>query len=146
MAFDFKSVLSQPAAAIERPKPLPIGTYKFIILSYAFAEIGEKKTPCVEFTMQASEAADDVNADELKAAGGLDEKKLKTKLFLTEDALFRLKEFLIAAGCDDKNGAASLEEMLVESRTKSIGVIVKHRAGTNEGDVFTDVAKVFAWA
>lgn len=87
-----------PADAVEKPKPLPEGTYELQILGFKFDESGQKKTPFVEFTcgVMANVSAD---ADELEKAGGTNKangnpKELRLTFYITDDSKWRLAQFL----------------------------------------------------
>ncbi len=98
---NFAALLSKPADQVEKPKPLPQGTYTFQVLKYGYGQTtGEKKTDFVEFTCGVSAAGADIDPTELEAAGGITraDGSMKTQdltFYVTEAALYRLTEFLI---------------------------------------------------
>lgn len=101
---DFSAILDRTSAEVERPKPLPIGPYAWAVKGLPRMDKSAKKgTPFVEFTCQPLQAMEGVDEDDLEAA--LTKKDGSKKLlgdmtqrltfYLTEDALWRLKKFLV---------------------------------------------------
>ena len=91
----FESILDTPAAQVERPKPLPAGTYDTIVVGLPeFGESSQKKTPFARFTHKIVAAGDDVDTSELEEMGGIADKTIKNTYYTTPDALFRLTDFL----------------------------------------------------
>ena len=65
----FESILDTPATEVERPKPLPAGTYDVIVKGlYEQGESTQKKTPYVRFIYAIQSAGEDVDADEIGRA------------------------------------------------------------------------------
>lgn len=101
LASNFTNILSKPATDFERPKPLPQGTYLMNVKpGYRLDESTKKKTPFVEFLCDVVEALKDVDAAELAEAGGVAGKIVKATFYLTDDAAYRLREFLETLGLD----------------------------------------------
>ena len=116
MSTNFGDILDRQTDDIERPKALPMGGYIWTIKGmYETGESAQKKTPYVEFTCVPIQATEDVDQDELKAT--LSRKNGQDKLlgdmtqrltfYLTEDALWRLKEFLGHCGIDTEGRTLS---------------------------------------
>ena len=101
---DFTSVLDSPASEAIRPRPLPQGTYVCMIRGMPRYDKSTKKgTDFAEFTLQIMEACEDVDQEVLKetltkADGEVtalkDFRPLRLTFYLTEDAKYRLPEFL----------------------------------------------------
>jgi len=101
LAANFTNILSKPASDFERPKPLPQGTYLMMVKpGYRLDESTKKKTPFVEFLCDVVEATDDVDAGELAEMGGVAGKVTKATFYLTDEAAYRLREFLETLGLD----------------------------------------------
>jgi len=140
----FASLLDTPGSEIERPKPLPVGTYVCMVQGLPrFDKSSKKQTDFVEFTLKLLEAGEDVDADELKAMGGLIDKTIKDTYYITESALWRLKEFLTNCGLDADDDT-SLRELIEEAPGKQVGVVIKHEASQDGTSVFARVAKTIA--
>lgn len=101
---DFSDILNRNVDDIERPKPMPVGTYKTVIKGQPrFDKSTKKQTEFVEFTHNIVEAADDVDEDSLKEylnGEKLRGKEIKNVYYLTENSLWRIKEFLGHCGLD----------------------------------------------
>ena len=68
----FESILDTPATEVERPKPIPAGTYDVIVKGlYEQGESTQKKTPFVRFIYAIQSAGEDVDPDELELIGGI---------------------------------------------------------------------------
>lgn len=140
---NFGALLDKPGSEIERPKPLPQGSYVAMVQGLPrFDKSAKKQTEFVEFTLKLVEAGEDVDADELKEMGGLVDKTIKDTYYITEGSLWRLKDFL--ANCDlDADGDESLRELLEETPGKTIGIFIKHEASQDGTSVFARVGKTF---
>lgn len=97
---NFSSILDEAPTEVNRPKPLPVGTYTFVVGQWSVGKSSKKGTPYVEFPMRAIAADEDVDADALDEAGGLDGKTLRNTFYTTEDAIYRLDEFHEHCGID----------------------------------------------
>jgi len=121
------SILDRTQNEIERPKPIPAGTYTFVIKG--LPERGKSKqkgTPFIEYTLQAISASDDVDADELKdwmkrkdgTSRALSDYTTKATFYTTEEALYRLTDFFKHCGIDedDERTLSELAETVVGSQ------------------------------
>jgi len=145
----FESILDTPADKVERPKPLPAGTYSAIVKGMPEHGVSaQKKTPFVRFTYALQSAFDDVNEDELAAAltnsegavTSLSEKSIKDTYYTTPDSLFRLTDALESMGIDldDKTIRAALDE----TPNCSINVVVSHRTPDGSDQIFAEVKRI----
>lgn len=101
---EFTSILDRPSSDIEKPKPLPQGTYRFTVQGLPkYDKSTKKQTSYVEFALKPTAAMDDVDEDDLKAMGGFANKTVKATYYETEDAIWRLKEFLDHCGAGEEN-------------------------------------------
>lgn len=100
---DFAGILNRQSGDVERPKAVPIGEYVFKIKGLPNYDKSSKKgTPYVEFTCIPTAPLDSVDPDDLAEAltrksgnKQLSDMVQKLTFYLTEDALYRVKEFLI---------------------------------------------------
>ena len=136
---DFTKLLDKSADDVERPATLPQGSYLCTITSYKMIESGQKHTPGVEIEMQIVAPGEDVPAEEVALVKNLNEKKLKTQLWLTEDSMFRLKDFLEKAGFE--TAGKTFSSMLAEVAGHQIIAIVTHRMGQDGETVFPEAKK-----
>ena len=138
---NFGSILDRAPSEIEKPKPLPQGSYITQIVGQPrFDKSSKKQTEYVEFTHKLLSALDDVDEDELKALGGVKDKVMKNTFYLTESAAWRLKEFLEHCGIEEGD---SLREMIEETPGKQVGIFVGHEASQDGTSVFARVGKTF---
>lgn len=136
---NFGALLDKPSSDIERPKPLPQGTYQFAINGmYKLDKTTKKQTEYVEFTCNVIGAAEDVDEEALKEMGGFQGKSMRQTFYITEDALWRLKKFLT----DDlgiEEGDKSLRQMLDETPGCQFLGTVKHEASQDGESVYANI-------
>jgi len=125
------SLLDTKVDDIKRPKPLPVGTYSFLIKESTLGESSQKKTPYVRFDCQPIGFEADVNTAELDGID-LGKRSIGLDFFLTADALWRAKEFFEKIGLE--SAGRSLREVIAECAGKQFKAYVKHEASQREGD------------
>ena len=143
---NFQDILNQPAKDIEKPKPLPVGTYLCIVNGPAeFPEkgIGQKETPAAILQLRPLQAREDVDQQALADAGGLAEKSIRHTLWLSKDAQWRTKEFRTHCGLDVENGA-TLGQLFSEIPNRRLYVQLKHRTSADGSQIFSEVASTAA--
>lgn len=135
---NFGSILDKPTAEIERPKPLPAGHYLFVIPSlYKMDKSTKKGTEYVEFTCKPVQAGEDVDEDALKEYGDISEASQRLTYYLTENSIFRLKEFLIDdLGLEDEGKLRPMLDKTVNAQF--IGQVV-HEASQDGRSVFANI-------
>lgn len=144
MAVDFSKILQKQAETIEKPKPLPIGSYICVNPKLPeFKGVGQKETPCAEFSLTILVPSDDVDPDEIKAFGDIKGKTIRHRMFLTEGTEFRTKEELVNAFGIEEAGK-NLGQMFNETINKQVLVTVKHRPSEDGTDIFMEVEKLSA--
>lgn len=143
----FESILDTPTNLIERPKPLPVGTYQCITVGQPrFDKSAKKGTPFVEFLLKIQQALDDVDEDDLKLAltkpdGSVDrlqDKTIKHTIYY-EATGWILKEFLESLGFTEDHDMTP-RQMIAESVNREVLVTLRHEP-TDDGRVFSRVAK-----
>lgn len=148
----FESILDTPTAAVERPRPMPTGTYDCIVKGlYEEGVSARKKTPFVRFTYAFQSAGDDVDEDELQsvltdkdgAVHPLGEKFIKDTYYTTPDALFRLTDALTAMGVidPDTDEGKTIRQALADTPNASIRITVVHGASEDGQQVFAEVKR-----
>lgn len=135
---NFGSILDKPSSDIERPRPVPQGTYLCTIKGLPrYDKSSKKQTEFAEFTLVPLQAMDDVDADELTTMGGLTDKEFKHTFYLTEKSAYRLKEFLVDdLGIDEQD---SLRPMMDETPGKQVLVYIKHTPSEDGKSVYANV-------
>jgi len=147
-ATSFESILDTPADAVERPKPLPAGTYDCIVKGMPeHGQSSQKKTPFVRFTYALQAAGVDVDEDELKElltdkdgdTVAIGSRSIKDTYYTTPDSLFRLTDALENMGIDltEKTIRAALDE----TPNASVRIQVGHRASEDGTQIFAEVKK-----
>ena len=140
---NFGSILDRAPSEIEKPKPLPQGSYITVLVGQPrFDKSAKKQTEFVEFTHKLLAAQEDVDEDELKAMGGIKEKVMKNTFYLTEGAAWRLKEFLEHCGID-LDECENLRAAVEETPGKQVGIFVNHEASQDGTSIFARVGKSF---
>lgn len=141
----FESILDTPANEIERPKPLPTGTYDCIVKGlYEEGVSSQKKTPFVKFTYAIQSAGEDVDEAELEEIGGLADKTIKDTYYTTPDAMFRLTDALANMGLDVEAEGVTVRQLLSETPNCSIRILIGHRASEDGTQIFAEVKRTMA--
>lgn len=144
----FTDILDKPATEIDRPKPLPVGTYQWIIQGLPrYDKSKEKQTPFYEFTCKCTGALDDVDDDALnewaqKADGtsrALTDFTTRLTFYITEDSLYRLQEFLEHCGIDG-DGKTTRQCIDETPNCEFVGSII-HKPSQDGQSVFANIGK-----
>lgn len=120
----FSSILDRQATEIEPPKQVPIGDYVCIIKSRRYDKSSKKGTDFVEYTLQPVEAMESVDQEQLAEVGGFADKTFKLTFYLTEDAAYRLKDFLaddLGIDAEDRSLRMMIEDAIGSSVIATIG-------------------------
>ena len=129
----FGSILDKPVGKIKEPVAMPTGTYTFVVLHRRYDKSSKKQTEFVEFTCNYLDAGDDVDQDALKEAGGIAGKSLKATYYLTEEAAYRLKEFLAHLGIEEQD---TLRPMIEEATGKQFLGTIRHEPSQDGTRIF----------
>ncbi|HEX9613651.1 MAG TPA: hypothetical protein VGA05_08555 [Candidatus Bathyarchaeia archaeon] len=133
----FQDILDRQSSEIERPKPLPTGTYECVVKGLPrFDKSSKKQTDFVEFTLQPTGTLDDVDQEALDEMGGFASRTIKATFYLTEDAAWRLKKFLVDLGIDESQ---TLRQMIDEAPGSSVLATIKHRASEDGQSIFGEI-------
>lgn len=144
----FADILDKPANEIDKPKPLPVGTYVWGIVGLPrFDKSREKQTPFYEFKCKCISALDDVDGEALaewaqKADGTqrqLTDFETRHTFYITPDSVYRLQEFLGHCGIDldDKSIRQAVEE---SPNCQFIGAIV-HTPSKDGTSIYANIGK-----
>lgn len=141
---DFSAVLNKKVEDIEKPKPLPIGTYVCIVDGLGeIKTVGKDETPCVNFKLKVMSPGVDVDAEALNAAGGVNNRSVRHTLWLTEDAAWRAKKFLAEDLGIDPHGK-TLMELINEAPGRSCMVNIKHRPSEDGQTLYAEIKSTAA--
>lgn len=141
MTVNFSNLLSVAVDKIEKPKPLPAGTYTTIITKYEFDETkSEKKTPLCKVFLKVLSAGEDVDAEELGKIANLSERAISFSFYLTPDALWRFKEFLVdTLGL---TGGETLEALVPNMVGQTVLASVEHVLSRDATETYAQVARL----
>lgn len=143
MATNFTDILSKSADAIEKPKPLPVGTYICMIDGPAeFVEVGQNETPAANLKLRPLAADVDVDQGLLAEQGGIGERRIRHTLYLSEDALWRAKEFF--ENCGIPAEGKTLKELFAALPNQQIKVVIKHQPSKDGTEMYANVARTLA--
>jgi len=131
MAVNFRELLSVKADDVQAPIPLPEGTYHGTVASFEYGDNNKNKTPYVRFVVKLHSADSDVAPADLEGID-LAAKKLSTNFYLTPDARFRLKDFLISLGLATEG--LSFDELIPEAVNQPVLVYVTQRFNPEKPD------------
>src|SRR5271154_2282159 len=148
MANQIADILDKPATQIDRPKPLPVGSYIWMVMGLPRHDKSkEKQTPYVEFAVKCLSALDDVDEEALtewaeKSDGSMRELKdftQKLTFYTTPDSLYRLQEFLVHLGVadEDKTTRQCLDDT---PNAQFVGAIV-HSASKDGTSIYANIGK-----
>ena len=141
---EFTSILDQMPDEIERPKPLPPGSYVCVIKErYISDKSSQKETPYYEFPLRPTEALENVDEEWLEealtAADGskkkLSDMVIRARFYDTPDAGFRLKKFLLD-DCQLEN-KGSIGQIMENTIGCQVIANIKHRSVGD--DTFIDL-------
>lgn len=142
MAFNFNEVLSKPADAVEKPKPLPVGHYICAIDGQADYRETKDGKGVAEIKLKPLQPDVDVDPTALAEMGGLGNRTLRHSLWLEEDSLYRIKEFGATVGIEVVG--KSIGEIFAEFPGRQCRVKVKHVPSKDGSEIYANVESVGA--
>lgn len=141
---NFSSILDRTSTGkVERPKALPVGTYYAVVDGPPRQDKSSKKgTPFVEFKLKLIQAGEDVDADDLErvltradgSTKNIQDLSVNATFYLTEDALWRLDEFLIEDLEIDMEGRTRASA-ISDAIGKQVMVTLKHEP-SDDGQIY----------
>src|SRR6516162_8046687 len=136
----FQDILDMPIEDIKEPKALPPGTYTCIVDGQPeYAKVGQNQTECVNFNLKPLQAGSDVDANLLREVldgANLQDKKIRHRIFLTDDSKHRAKKFLLN---DLGLPPSSIRQMVQEAMGKQVLVKLVHQASQDGTTVYHTV-------
>lgn len=130
----FASILDEAPTEVIRPKPMPNGTYLWVIQNRRYDKSTKKKTDFVEFELACLQPFDDVSIAELEAMGGVDGKIRTLTFYLTPEAVYRLDEFHEHCGLDLSSPMSRRQRNEMVLNSQVIGVIDQRIVDDESGD------------
>lgn len=150
----FESILDMPAQDVERPKPIPAGTYDAIVQGlYEEGVSSQKRTPFVQFAFAIQAADADVDEDELsefltakdgstKSLQSVVLKNNSTKFYTTPDSMFRLTDFFDHCGIDQDG--KTIRQCLSETPNCTVKILIGHTASQDGSQIFAELKKTMS--
>ena len=124
---EFTSVLDRPASEIKPPVTMPAGSYLTVVKGLPKFGKAKTGTEFVDYELSVLQALDDVDADELSEVKDLTSKSIRARFFLTEDSVWRLKEFLDNCGIELDEGE-SLRAGIEMANGCQVVAVMRHEA------------------
>lgn len=144
MAVDFSKILSKQATEIEKPKPLPIGSYICNNPQLpTFKGLGKEESPAAVFRVIVLAPDEDVDPQELTDYGEWKGKPITFNRFLTEASEWRTKEEICQAFGIEEEGK-TLGQIFNETVNRQVRVTIKHRPSDDGTQMYMEVEKLSA--
>lgn len=138
---NFGALLDTAPSETERPKPLPQGQYLCVVQGLPkYDKSTKKQTEYVEFTLKPIQVGEDVDQEELAAMGGIADKTIRATFYLTENALWRLKDFLAHCGID-VDEAENYRVAIDETTNQQVVAFIRHVPSDDGEAVFANLGK-----
>lgn len=136
---NFAEILNTKADTIKKPEALPAGNYKVFVQSFEEGRVSSKGNPSLKIVMKVLEPISVADEEALSKIENLSERKVTHTMYLTEDSLWRLKEFLENAGINIEG--RNLGDCVQDLVNAEIGVQLEQRV---DGDnTYIDVKNTF---
>ena len=136
----FTDILDMPIEDIKEPKALPPGTYLTIVDGQPeYAKVGQNQTECVNFNLKPLQAGPDVDPSQLAEVldgANLQDKKIRHRIFLTDESKHRAKKFLLN---DLGLHPSTIRQMVQEAMGKQVMVKLVHQASQDGTQVYHQV-------
>lgn len=127
MALALSAILGKQASDVQPPVPLPNGLYVVQVTDYEYkAELGQNKNPALDFSFKVTTPVD-VDPSECELP-----KTMRNTFWLTEQSLYRLKDFLAETLKIESEGR-TLEDMLPEAKNRMCQAEIVQAAYTPQG-------------
>jgi hypothetical protein len=131
---NFASILSEAPTEIDRPKPLPIGTYLCVVGPHEVGQSSKKKTDFLKFPLKPLAPMADVNEADLEEMGGLEGRNLSITFYITPDAVFMLDDFHSNCGCDIATDGLNRADRNEEVVNSQVLAVVEHEPSQDPND------------
>lgn len=146
---DFTAFLDQQGGQGIKPKPLPIEIYPGIVAGYEYGDNNKNHTPYCRYQLKLTgwpQSIPDSSRVQLDAEGrehliDISKRNLRVDYFLTDEAKYRLDEFLKTCGLDPRSGKYS--ELCPQVVGCQVSVEVKQYLNPNTNEVGNQAGRVF---
>lgn len=132
---NFSSILDKAPSDVKPPAQLPVGSYLCVVQGLPrYDKSTNKGTEFAEYNLTVQAAGEDVSEDDIaEIEGGVVGKTIKATYYLTENSLYRLKDFFAHCGLDVE-GAKSLKELMDQPNGQQVVAYIKHEASRDPND------------
>lgn len=136
MSVNFQSLLSKPIDEVKKPVAKPPGTYFGVVKEFKFEESKKQKTPYVRFNVHNITPGEDVDQALLE---GIDLSKWTPNrdFYLTDDALYRLKDML--ESCKINTAGRNFGETIPEMKGMPVMLTVTQRPSDDGTTMYNDI-------
>lgn len=148
---NFQDILNKKVGEVEKPKPIPIGSYLFAVAAPPkIGPLGKKQTLAAEFTCKVIAPRPDVDQNQINnyesgGVKGLDAirgKEMRLTHWLTEDALYRTKEFCVEhLGLDEQGGQKSIGQLVNECMNRTFVGFVVHNPSEDGTTLYANIQR-----
>lgn len=139
----FSSILDKTVDSVDKPKPIPVGTYLGLVDGIPrFDKSTVRKTDFVEFNVKLLQAKEDVDQSALAdVLGGkvLQDKSMRRTFYLTEDAVWRLDDFLFNH-LDGIPLGTSRKQAISMAPGKQVLLSVRHNPSQDGTTVYAEIS------
>ncbi len=140
---NFGSLLDEAPTEVDRPKPLPEGSYLWRVTGMPRYDKSSKKgTEFTEFTLTCIAAGEDVDHEALAEMGGIEGKTQRATFYHTEDSIYRLDEFHENCGLDIEE-AKSRRQRNEDCVNAEVGGYIRHEASQDGTTIFARIGRTF---
>lgn len=148
MALDMKSLLSRPAGNAPKPQALPVGNYGGKITKYEYDNKNKNNTPYARYQVILNQWPDNVTEDEKVMVDGegvskpidLTKRSLRKDFYLTDDAFWRLDEFLKTMGLE----GGSYEELIPKAVGMDVIVEVQQYVNQTTSEIGNQLGRILS--
>jgi hypothetical protein len=131
---DFSELAQVKGSEVKRPPTVPQGHYLGQFSGPMKQHKAKSGNVAMRFPWKLVGATDDVDAEELDAAGGIPDKEYTFDFWMSPDARYRFTEFCEAQGAPiDQLNLIELASWLIENN-KPFSIQAKHRQGDDPGN------------
>jgi hypothetical protein len=137
---NFQDILNKPMDEIDAPVPLPVGTYLCLVDGVPeVSQKGKNQNTAVTFNLKFMQPQADVDQSALISAlkgKTLPDRSIRHNLWVTEDAAWRLKQFLKDHLAVE---AKSMSEAIAQAQGRQVYVTLGHRPSDDGTQIYMDI-------
>lgn len=150
---NISDILDRKSDEIDRPSPLPKGSYIMQVKGLPTYDKSSKKlTPFAEFTLQPLQALEDVDQQALDdwatrgdgSMKALSDGSIRVRYYLTEEAAYRGEDFCKHCGVNINDEDITLRQGFERLSGCQVGVFVQHTPLQNAEGVRAEVGRTFS--